>query len=171
MSGPTKNRNSEITNSPSNKIDKILIANRGAIACRIMRTIFAAGKHSVAVYAEDDVDSRHIDLADEAYSLGGGLVAETYLNQDKILEIAVQCGAKAIHPGYGFLSENAGFEQRCAELGIVFLGPTAEQMSVFGLKHSARELALENGVPMLPGSPLLADLAAAKLFAQQIATL
>ncbi|MFT6519322.1 MAG: urea carboxylase, partial [Candidatus Azotimanducaceae bacterium] len=149
-------------------IEKVLIANRGAIACRIMRTLLAVGKQSVAVYAEDDVDSRHIDLADEAYSLGSGLVAETYLNQDKILEIAVQCGAKAIHPGYGFLSENAGFEKRCAELGIAFLGPTGEQMRVFGLKHSARELAQENGVPMLPGSPLLADLVAAKLFAQEI---
>jgi urea carboxylase len=148
--------------------EKILIANRGTIACRIMRTILAAGKLSVAIYAEDDADSRHIDLADEAYSLGSGLVAETYLNQDKILEIAVQCGAKAIHPGYGFLSENAGFEKRCAELGIAFLGPTGEQMRVFGLKHSARELALENGVPMLPGSPLLADLVAAIAYAQEI---
>jgi urea carboxylase len=149
-------------------VEKILIANRGAIACRIMRTILAAGKQSVAIYAEDDVDSRHIDMADEAYSLGKGLVAETYLNQDKILQIAVQCGAQAIHPGYGFLSENAGFEKRCADLGISFLGPTGEQMRVFGLKHSARQLALENGVPMLPGSPLLPDLEAAKLFAQEI---
>ncbi|MFT6435384.1 MAG: urea carboxylase [Candidatus Azotimanducaceae bacterium] len=150
------------------KIDKILIANRGAIACRIVRSIAAAGKQSIAIYAADDGDSRHIDLADEAYSLGSGLVSETYLNQDKILKIADQTGAKAIHPGYGFLSENAGFEQRCAERGIAFLGPTAEQINVFGLKHSARALAKKNNVPMLPGSELLEDLAAARVFATQI---
>jgi len=149
-------------------IDKVLIANRGAIACRIMRTLVAMGKQSVAIYAEDDIDSQHIDLADEAYSLGDGLVAETYLNQQKILNIAMASGAKAIHPGYGFLSENAGFEQRCEELGIAFLGPTGNQINVFGLKHSARKLALENSVPMLPGSPLLPDLAGAKFFAKQI---
>ena len=120
----------------SKNIDKVLIANRGAIACRIMRTLDAMGKQSVAIYAEDDVDSQHIDLADEAYSLGDGLVADTYLNQEKILVIAVQAGAKAIHPGYGFLSENADFEKRCAELGIAFLGPTGDQINVFGLKLS-----------------------------------
>jgi urea carboxylase len=150
------------------EINKILIANRGAIACRITRTIRALGKQSIAIYAEDDVDSRHIDLADEAYSLGHGLVAETYLNPEKILAIAIEHGAQAIHPGYGFLSENAGFEQRCAELGIAFLGPTAEQMNVFGLKHSARELAVENNVPMLPGSPLLADIESARQYANDI---
>jgi len=149
-------------------INKILIANRGAIACRIIRTVAALGKQSVAVYAEDDVDSRHIDLADEACLLGAGAVSDTYLNQDRILAIAVQTGAQAIHPGYGFLSENAGFEQRCAELGIAFLGPTSEQMRVFGLKHSARALAEQNGVPMLPGSPLLADLNAALAFAADV---
>jgi urea carboxylase len=149
-------------------IEKILIANRGAIACRITRTVRDLGKQSVAVYAEDDVDSLHIDDADEAVSLGHGVVAETYLNQDKILEIAKRTGCQAIHPGYGFLSENAGFEKRCAEEGIAFLGPTAEQIEVFGLKHSARDLAASNSVPMLAGSDLLADLAAAIAFAQDI---
>ncbi len=154
--------------TPHNTTDKILIANRGAIACRIMRTIAALGKQSVAVYAEDDLDSKHIDLADEAFSLGKGLVSDTYLNQEKILSIALDTGATAIHPGYGFLSENAGFEQRCAGLGIAFLGPTAEQMKIFGLKHSARELAIKNGVPMLPGSPLVPDLATAQSYAKEI---
>ena len=148
-------------------IKKILIANRGAIACRITRTIRDLGMQSVAVFAEDDVDSMHIDAADEAVSLGDGVVAETYLNQDKILDIAEQTGCQAIHPGYGFLSENAGFEKRCAERGIAFLGPTSEQIEVFGLKHSARELAASNGVPMLAGSDLLSDLAAAKTFAAE----
>jgi urea carboxylase len=150
------------------KIDKILIANRGAIACRITRTISDLGKQSVAVYAEDDVDSKHIDFADEAFSLGSGLVSETYLNQDKILAIATQTGATAIHPGYGFLSENAEFEKKCTEHGILFLGPTSDQLTVFGLKHRARELALENDVPMLPGSPLLTDLASARQYAQEV---
>ena len=150
------------------RIDKILIANRGAIACRIIRTVAALGKQSVAVYAQDDVDSRHIDLADEACSLGAGLVSDTYLNQAKILEIALATGAQAIHPGYGFLAENAAFEQRCADLGIAFLGPTSEQMRVFGLKHSARVLAEQNAVPLLPGSPLLADLNAALAFAEAV---
>lgn len=148
-------------------INKILIANRGAIATRITRTIRAMGKISVAVYAEDDVDSAHIDAADEAISLGAGVVADTYLNQEKILDIAKSTGCEAIHPGYGFLSENAGFERQCAELGIAFLGPTAEQIEVFGLKHSARELAENNKVPLLAGSSLLRSLADAKSFASE----
>ena len=147
-------------------IKKILIANRGAIACRIIRTIAEMGKQSIAVFAEDDIDSMHIDAADEAISLGSGLVSETYLNQEKILEIALRTGSQAIHPGYGFLSENAAFEQRCVEAGIAFLGPTSEQIEVFGLKHSARELAEKNHVPLLVGSALLADLASAKQFAR-----
>lgn len=146
-------------------INKILIANRGAIARRITRTISALGKQSVAVYAEDDAGSLHIDAADEAVSLGVGTVQDTYLNQEKILAIAQDTGCQAIHPGYGFLSENPEFEQKCAERGIAFLGPTAQQIDVFGLKHKARELAEANQVPMLSGSPLLADIEAAKKFA------
>ncbi|MFN3238911.1 MAG: biotin carboxylase N-terminal domain-containing protein, partial [Pseudomonadales bacterium] len=125
-------------------INKILIANRGAIARRITRTISALVKQSVAVYAEDDAGSLHIDAADEAVSLGVGTVQDTYLNQEKILAIAQDTGCQAIHPGYGFLSENPEFEQKCAERGIAFLGPTAQQIDVFGLKHKARELAEAN---------------------------
>lgn len=136
-------------------IETVLIANRGAIAVRIARTLDAMGKRSIAIYAEDDIDSAHIDAASEAHCLGGGPVGETYLNQDRIFEIAKATGTDAIHPGYGFLSENASFEARCAAEGIAFLGPTAEQIRLFGLKHSARELAVANEVPLLPGSDLV----------------
>ena len=134
---------------------KVLIANRGAIAVRLLRTIRELGHESVVVYAEDDLDSLHIDHADESVSLGGGPVSGTYLNAHRILEIAVEKSCDAIHPGYGFLSENPVFELQCVEAGIRFLGPTAEQMRCFGLKHSARELAVANEVPLLPGSGLL----------------
>lgn len=124
---------------------------------RLLRTIKALGHQSVVVYADDDVDSRHIDDADEAVSLGGGPVAATYLNADRMLEIALDSGCDAIHPGYGFLSENPEFEKLCSKNAIQFLGPTAEQMNCFGLKHSARALALANSVALLPGSEILRD--------------
>ena len=135
----------------------VLIANRGAIAVRIIRTLKAMGIRAVAVYAEADRHSLHVRQADEAFSLGEGSVRDTYLNQQKILDIAAQCGANAIHPGYGFLSENAEFVTLCQQRGVIFLGPTTDQMAAFGLKHSARQLARENHVPLLPGSGLLKD--------------
>ncbi|SET33684.1 urea carboxylase [Marinobacter segnicrescens] len=138
--------------------DKVLIANRGAIACRIIRTLRAMDIQSVAVYAEADADSLHVRQADQAWSLGAGSAAETYLDQDKLFHIMAESGAKAVHPGYGFLSENAGFARRCEAEGIVFLGPTPEQMEQFGLKHTARALAEEAGVPLLPGTGLLTGL-------------
>ena len=141
--------------------DKVLIANRGAIACRIIRTLRHMQVKSVAVYTEADVLSRHVAEADEAYCIGSGLAAESYLRTDKILEIARQSGAQAIHPGYGFLSEKADFAEQCAIHGIRFIGPTPQQMRAFGLKHTARALALENQVPLLPGSGLLENLEAA----------
>ena len=134
---------------------KILIANRGAIACRIIRTLRNMGISSVAVYAQADANSLHVEQADESYCLGDGRATETYLNQDRLFEIVHLCGAQAIHPGYGFLSENPDFVNRCEAEGIVFIGPTAEQMRAFGLKHSARELAQRSNVPLLPGSALL----------------
>jgi urea carboxylase len=148
--------------------NKVLIANRGAIATRIIRTLKRLGIGSVAVYAECDADSLHVRLADEAYCLGEGGAADTYLNMDRLLAIAARSGAEAIHPGYGFLSENAGFVERCEAAGIAFVGPTAEQMQAFGLKHRARELAQAADVPLLPGSDLLTDLAAAKAEARRI---
>ncbi len=147
---------------------KVLIANRGAIATRIIRTLRRLGIASVAVYAESDADSLHVRHADEAWSLGEGGAAETYLNIERLLEIAVESGAQAIHPGYGFLSENAGFVERCEAAGITFIGPTAAQMQAFGLKHRARALAQAAGVPLLPGSGLLTDLAAARAEAARI---
>jgi urea carboxylase len=147
---------------------KVLVANRGAIATRITRTLKQMGVGSVAVYADCDSDSLHVSAADEAYCLGPGVAAETYLDIDKILAIAAKCGADAIHPGYGFLSENPGFVRRCEAAGIAFIGPTAEQIESFGLKHAARQLALAAGVPLSPGSNLLADLPHARREAASI---
>ena len=141
--------------------DKLLIANRGAIACRILRTLRQLDVKGVAVYSEADVASLHLQQADEAHSLGEGPAATTYLVVDKILEIARRSGAKAIHPGYGFLSENAAFAEACEATGIAFVGPTPEQLRVFGLKHTARALAKQHGVPMLEGTELLENLDAA----------
>ncbi|MBO6558007.1 MAG: urea carboxylase [Pseudomonadales bacterium] len=147
---------------------KVLIANRGAIAVRLLRTIRELGHLSVVVYADDDLDSLHIDAADEAVSLGGGPVSSTYLNSARILEIAKEKQCDAVHPGYGFLSENPQFETLCQDNGIQFLGPTAAQMKSFGLKHSARELAVANDVPLLPGSGILLDAADALSAADEI---
>jgi urea carboxylase len=135
--------------------DKVLIANRGAIACRIERTLRKMGIHSVAVYTKADQDSLHVSNANEAICIGEGPARESYLNAELILQTALRTGAKAIHPGYGFLSENADFARKCFENDIAFIGPTPEQIEVFGLKHSARELAQKAGVPMPLGTGLL----------------
>ncbi|MFK7853581.1 MAG: urea carboxylase [Granulosicoccus sp.] len=137
---------------------KVLIANRGAIATRIIRTLDKLGIASVAVYAQSDRDSLHVQRASEACSLGDGNATATYLNIDKLLDIAKQTGCDAIHPGYGFLSENTDFVDRCNTASIVFIGPTARQIEDFGQKHIARELAQAAGVPLPPGSGLLDDL-------------
>ncbi|KAF0204957.1 MAG: urea [Gallionellaceae bacterium] len=139
--------------------NKVLIANRGAIACRIIRTLKKMGIQSVAVYSEADARSLHVQMADEAVCIGAAAAAESYLRGEHILEVARKLGAQAIHPGYGFLSENAAFAEQCAEVGVVFIGPTPDQMRRFGLKHTAREIAEQNGVPLLPGSGLLGDVA------------
>jgi urea carboxylase len=129
---------------------KVLVANRGAIACRIFRTLKRMGVKSVAIYSEPDRHSLHVSSADEA-------VPASYLDIAQVLEAAKRTGAEAIHPGYGFLSENAEFAEACEAAGIAFIGPTPEQMRSFGLKHSARKIAAENDVPLLPGTPLLAS--------------
>jgi urea carboxylase len=134
---------------------KVLIANRGEIACRIIRTLKRLKVGSVAVYSDADRHSLHAMQADEAVALGPGPAAETYLRQDKLLAAAHAAGAQAIHPGYGFLSENAAFAQACEADGLVFVGPTPAQMREFGLKHLARDLAARSGVALLPGSGLL----------------
>ena len=138
--------------------DKVLIANRGAIASRIIRTLKRLGIRSVAVYSQADRHSLHVTEADEAVCIGPAPAAESYLDARRILQVARDTGAQAIHPGYGFLSENAEFAEACAEQGIVFVGPTPGQMRDFGLKHTARKLAHDNGVPLLPGTGLLDDL-------------
>ncbi len=148
--------------------DKLLIANRGAIACRILRTLRQLDVKGVAVYSEADVASLHLQQANEAHSLGEGPAATTYLVVDKILEVAKQSGAKAIHPGYGFLSENAAFAEACEAASIAFVGPTPEQLRVFGLKHTARALAKQHGVPMLEGTELLENLDAALVAGEQV---
>jgi urea carboxylase len=136
---------------------KVLIANRGAIACRIARTLRRMGVGSVAVYSEADAHSAHVRACDEAVPVGPSPASQSYLDVDRILDAARKTGAQAIHPGYGFLSENPGFAEACAAAGIAFIGPTASQMRTFGLKHAARELAEKSGVPLLPGSGLLRD--------------
>ncbi len=148
--------------------DKVLIANRGEIACRIIRTLDRLGIGSVAVYSEADAHSRHVYAATESVCIGPALAAESYLRWEHILEAVEKTGAQAIHPGYGFLSENAEFAEACLAKGIVFMGPTPEQMRSFGLKHKARQLAAENQVPLLPGSSLLDRLEEARAAAQAI---
>jgi urea carboxylase len=142
--------------------DKVLIANRGEIACRIIRTLQRLRVGSVAVYSDTDRHSLHVTTADESLALGSGPAAETYLRQDKLLAAAHAAGAQAIHPGYGFLSENAVFAEACAAAGIVFIGPTPAQMRDFGLKHLARDLAARHGVALLPGSGLLSTVEEAR---------
>ena len=148
---------------------KVLIANRGEIACRIIRTLDRLSIASVAVYSEADAYARHVSCASESVAIGSALAADSYLRWDKILEAAKQTGAQAIHPGYGFLSENAEFAEACANQGIVFIGPTPAQMRSFGLKHTARELAAQNQVPLLPGTPLLESVEQAQEQAKAIA--
>src|SRR5690606_31848032 len=141
-----------------NMFSTVLIANRGAIATRIIRTLKKLGIKSVAVYAQADADSLHVRLADEAHCLGEGGATQTYLDRDRIINLALKAGAQAIHPGYGFLSENADFVRQCEAAGLVFIGPGVEQMLEFGLKHRARDLARAAKVPLLSGTELLTDL-------------
>ena len=152
----------------SRKISAVLIANRGAIAVRITRTLQKMGIRAIAVYADADRESLHVRMADEAHSLGDGAARDTYLDQQKIIAIAKQAGADAVHPGYGFLSENTGFVALCAQHELEFLGPTAAQIEAFGLKHRARELAEEQQVPLLPGTGVLAGPEDAARQAEQI---
>ncbi len=147
---------------------KVLIANRGEIACRIIRTLRQMGIASVAVYSEADRHAAHVFAADESICVGPAPARDSYLNVENIFAAIRESGAQAVHPGYGFLSENTAFAEACESAGIAFIGPTGAQIRSFGLKHTSRELAQEHGVPLLPGSKLLADPEEAQRAAQWI---
>jgi acetyl-CoA carboxylase biotin carboxylase subunit len=131
---------------------KVLVANRGEIAVRIARTLGKMGIPSVAVYSDADAGAMHVEAADEAFHLGAAMPAQSYLNQDRLFEISREAGVDAIHPGYGFLSENAGFARRCAEEGVTFIGPPAEAIEAMGSKIAARRAAKAAGLPIVPGT-------------------
>lgn len=147
---------------------KILIANRGEIAVRIIRACREMGISTVAIYSTADRDAMHVQLADESYCVGGGKVSDSYLNIPAILTVAVQSGAQAIHPGYGLLSENAKFVKLCEECNIEFIGPSSEMISLLGDKDKARKTMREAGVPVTPGTDVLENVIQAKKLADEI---
>src|ERR1700709_1460124 len=134
------------------RITKILIANRGEIAVRVIRAAKDSGIGSVAIYADQDRDARHVKLAGEAYALDGATSAETYLRIDKVLSIARRAGADAVHPGYGFLAENAEFARAVIDAGLIWIGPSPDAIEKLGDKVSARHIAEKVGAPLAPGT-------------------
>ena len=131
--------------------ERILVANRGEIACRVMRTARALGVEVVAVYSDADRDAAHVAMADRAVHIGGPAPAESYLRGERIIAAALETGAEAIHPGYGFLSENPDFVEAVEDAGLTFIGPPASAIRAMGLKDAAKRLMQEAGVPVVPG--------------------
>ena len=147
---------------------KVLVANRGEIALRIVRGLRDLGIHSVAIYSEVDRLSQHVRYADEAHFIGAADARESYLNVEKIIAVALACGADAVHPGYGFLAENADFAEACESAGLTFIGPSPESIRLLGDKIQARKIASEAGVPVLPGSSEVTSVEEAMAFANSI---
>jgi len=147
---------------------KILVANRGEIAIRVMRACRELGIATAAVYSDADTNAIHVRYADEAHHIGGAAPADSYLHLERIVKTAHDCGAEAIHPGYGFLSEKPAFPEACTAAGITFIGPPASAMRALGSKLAARKLAVENGVPVTPGSDAVTDAASAKAAADKV---
>jgi len=136
-------------------MNRVLIANRGEIACRIIRAAMAVGVETVAIYSEADVDLPHVTLADKAVLVGPANARQSYLDMDKLLSVAVETGCTMVHPGYGFMSENAEFARRVQAEGLAFVGPAPEHIELMGDKQNARAAAIEAGVPVL--RPLVAE--------------
>ncbi|MCW5605868.1 MAG: biotin carboxylase, partial [Burkholderiales bacterium] len=134
---------------------KVLVANRGAVAARVLRALNEMGIQSVAVYSEADAGAPYLAMASETYAIGPAPARESYLDQDRILDVLRKSGADGLHPGYGFLSENAGFAQRVSDSGARFIGPSAKWIDAMGHKTRARELAAQSGMPMSQGSDVL----------------
>ncbi len=149
-------------------LQKVLVANRGEIALRIVRALHDLGITSVAIYSEVDCLSRHVRYADEAHLIGPPEASESYLNAERIIEVATQCGADAIHPGYGFLAENADFAEACEEAGLTFIGPSPAAIRLLGDKNAARSLAASVGVPVVPGTEPLESLDGAPALAREV---
>jgi urea carboxylase len=154
--------------SPRRRFDTLLVANRGEIACRVIASAAGLGLTTVAVFSDPDRAARHVRMADRAVRLGPAPARDSYLRADAVIEAALATGAGAIHPGYGFLSEDADFARAVEAAGLVFVGPTPAQMELFGVKHTAREAAEAAGVPLLPGTGLLADIGEASAAAADL---
>lgn len=147
---------------------KILIANRGEVAVRIIRACKEMGISTVAVYSKADENSLHVALADQSYCIGNAEASESYLNENQIISTAVLAGAQAIHPGYGFLSENAHFARLCRKNGLVFIGPDPDSMERLSDKATLKELIQHTGLSVIPGTKALTSIVEAKLVAQKL---